>query len=248
METKINVKLLNHTPAPANIIARAARLCYSKSEIGDLISQMTDDKCEKLLKKLMQLGHESPMEHASFTFAVEGISRACSHQIVRHRIASYSQQSQRYVDSKDFNYIIPPSIKKDQEAKKRFEEIMGKIGEAYEELKEIAPKEDARFVLPNAGETKIIITMNARSLKNFFRHRTCTRAQWEIRDMAQRMLKICKETSPILFEDMGPDCMSEKICPEGTMSCGVWKNIDGCLIRLNGKLLTKEGYENVKGK
>lgn len=248
METKINVKLLNYTPAPANIIARAARLCYSRSEIDDLLEQMTEEKCEKLLKKLMQLGHESPMEHACFTFAVEGISRACSHQIVRHRIASYSQQSQRYVDSKNFNYIIPPSIKKNESAKQRFEEIMVKIGRAYEELKEVAPKEDARFVLPNAGETKIIITMNARSLKNFFKHRTCTRAQWEIREMAQRMLKICKETAPLLFEGMGPDCVSEKICPEGTMSCGVWKNIENCMIKYNSKLLTKEGFENVKGK
>lgn len=243
METKINVKLLNYTPAPANVVAKAARLCYFGSELNDLLEQMTDEKCEKLLKKLMQLGHESPMEHASFTFAVEGISRACSHQLVRHRIASYSQQSQRYVDSADFNYVIPPSIKKDSEAKEKFENIMGKIGEAYEELKEIAPKEDARFVLPNAGETKIILTMNARSLKNFFKHRTCTRAQWEIRDLAQRMLDICKETSPILFEEMGPDCITEGICPEGTMNCGYWKNIDNAMIKYKGQLFTKEGYD-----
>ena len=128
-------------------------------------------------------------------------------------------------------------------AEEKFEKIMGKIGEAYEELKEIAPKEDARFVLPNAGETKIILTMNARSLKNFFKHRTCTRAQWEIRDLAQQMLDICKETSPILFEEMGPDCITEGICPEGTMNCGYWKNIDNAMIKYKGQLFTKEGYD-----
>ncbi|MGM5482278.1 MAG: FAD-dependent thymidylate synthase [Nanobdellota archaeon] len=248
METKLNVKLLEYTPAPANLVATAARLCYSAAKIDDLLEEMTAEKSEKLLTKLMQLGHESPMEHASFTFAIEGISRACSHQIVRHRIASYSQQSQRYVDSKDFNYIIPPSVKKDDEAKKKFEAIMEKIGSAYEELKDIAPKEDARFVLPNAGETKIIVTMNARSLKNFFKHRTCTRAQWEIRNVAQKMLKLCKEKSPVLFNNMGPDCISERICPEGTMSCGAWENIENAMIKYKGQLLDKEGFENAKRK
>ncbi|MFW6450435.1 MAG: FAD-dependent thymidylate synthase [Nanoarchaeota archaeon] len=248
METKLNVRLLNYTPVPANIVATAARLCYSNAEINDLLEEMTNEKCEKLLKKLMQLGHESPMEHASFTFAVEGISRACSHQLVRHRIASYSQQSQRYVDSAEFNYVIPPSVKKDEKTRKDFENIMQQIGKAYEELKEIAPKEDARFVLPNAGETKVVFTMNARSLKNFFKHRTCTRAQWEIRNMAQKMLKLCRGISPILFNEMGPDCICEKVCPEGTMSCGAWENIDGAMIKYKGSLLTKEEYENAKGK
>ncbi len=244
MESKLKVKLLNYTPAPANLVARAARLCYSASEIDDLVKQMTDEKCEKLLKKLLEMGHESPIEHASFTFAIEGISRACTHQLVRHRIASYSQQSQRYVDSSDYSYVIPPTIKKDEKMRERYEEIMKNIGEFYDELKELVPKEDARFVLPNGCETKIIVTMNARSLGNFFRHRTCIRAQWEIRDLAQEMLKICRETSPILFENMGPVCVSEKICPEGTMSCGYWKKFDGALIKYKGNLLTREDFKN----
>lgn len=248
MESKLNVKLLSHTPAPANLVARAARLCYSNSEIDDLIENMTPENCEKLLKKLLQLGHESPIEHASFTFAIEGISRACSHQLVRHRIASYSQQSQRYVDSSQFSYVIPPTLKKDQRLKERYEKIMTEIGKFYEELKEEVPKEDARFLLPNACETKLVITMNARSLKNFFKHRTCMRAQWEIRNMAQKMLNLCRETSPILFDNMGPDCITEKICPEGTMSCGYWENIENAVIKYKGDLLTKEEYKNVERK
>ncbi|MFW6014393.1 MAG: FAD-dependent thymidylate synthase [Nanoarchaeota archaeon] len=248
MESKLNVKLLNYTPAPANLVARAARLCYSNSEIDELLENMTQENCETLLKKLLQLGHESPIEHASFTFAIEGISRACSHQLVRHRIASYSQQSQRYVDSSDYSYIIPPSVKKDEKLKEHYENIMSEIGKFYEELKESVPKEDARFVLPNACETKLVITMNARSLKNFFKHRTCIRAQWEIRNMAQKMLKICREESPVLFDNMGPDCITEKVCPEGSMSCGYWENIENALIKFNGRLLTKEDYKNVKGK
>lgn len=248
METKLNVKLLAYTKVPVNIIATAARLCYSNSDINDLVELMDEEKCEKLLKKLIQLGHESPLEHANFTFGIEGISRACSHQLVRHRIASYSQQSQRYVDSKDFNYIVPPSIKKNKEIYEKFKKSMQEIGKYYEEFKKIAPKEDARFILPNAAETKIIITMNIRSLKNFFKHRTCKRAQWEIRNMALEMLKICKEKSPILFENMGALCISDKICPEGSMSCGIWENIDGAMIKYNDKLMSKEEYKNVKKK
>ena len=246
MERKLKVKLLTNTPVPANVVARSARLCYSASEIDDLVEQMDDAKCEKLLKKLIQLGHDSPLEHASFTFAIEGISRACSHQLVRHRIASYSQQSQRYVDSSDFSYIIPPLVKKDSQLKKRYEDIMQEIGKFYEELKETIPKEDARFVLPNSCETKIIVTMNARSLKNFFKHRTCVRAQWEIRDLAQKMLDICRRTSPVLFENMGPDCISEKICPEGAMSCGYWKKFDDVLIKYNDNLLTKGDFKDAE--
>lgn len=244
MESTLNVRLLNYTPAPINVIATAARLCYSKSDIDELTQKMTDEKCETLMKKLMELGHESPMEHASFTFGIEGISRTCSHQLVRHRIASYSQQSQRYVESKNFNYIIPPSIKKDEKSKEKYEKMMDQLGEVYEELRNIAPKEDARFILPNAAETKIIVTMNARSLKNFFHHRVCNRAQWEIKAMAKEMLKLCKQKAPILFENMGAPCITEKICPEGDMSCGIWKNIPKAKIKINNELLNKEEYEN----
>lgn len=231
METELNVKLLRYTPDPEIAVAAGARLCYSRSSVSDLLEKMTEEKSVELLNKLMDLGHESPMEHASFTFAIEGVSRALTHQLVRHRIASYSQQSQRYVDAKDFNYIIPPSIRQNPEAKQKYEDVMKKLGEIYMELKEISPKEDARFVLPNAAETKIIVTMNARSLKNFFRHRCCARAQWEIRLLAQKMLAECKKVAPSLFKNMGADCITEKVCKEGEMSCGIWKNIPGATLK-----------------
>jgi len=243
VESKLKVKLLRHTPIPENIIAQAARLCYSKSEIEDLLERMSDEKCQDLLKKLVDLGHESPIEHAYFTFGIEGISRACSHQLVRHRIASYSQQSQRYVDSKEFNYIIPPTIKRNNALLEKFEKAMSDIGDLYQEISKDIPKEDARFILPNACETKIIVTMNARSLKNFFTYRVCNRAQWEIRDMAKAMLAECKNVAPILFSNMGAPCVCEKICPEGEMNCGLWKTVPGCLIKYKGELINKEEYQ-----
>lgn len=243
VESRLKVKLLRYTPIPENIIAQAARLCYSKSEIDDLLEKMSDEKCQDLLKKLVDLGHESPIEHAYFTFAIEGISRACSHQLVRHRIASYSQQSQRYVDSKEFNYIIPPTIKRNKILLEKFEKAMSDIGELYQEISKDVPKEDARFILPNACETKIIVTMNARSLKNFFAHRVCNRAQWEIRDMAKAMLAECKAVAPILFSNMGASCVCERICPEGEMNCGLWKTIPGGMIKYKGEIIGKEEYQ-----
>ena len=243
MEKKLNVKLLKHTPNPTQAIATAARLCYSKSEIDDLLKDMTPEKCEKLLKRLIDMGHESPLEHASFTFGIEGVSRALTHQLVRHRIASYSQQSQRYVDAQDFGYITPPSIKKDKAKKERFDKTMKELAQLYGKFVKDVPKEDARFVLPNAAETKIIVTMNARSLKNFFCIRCCERAQWEIRQLARKMLALCKEVDPILFSKMGEGCVSEKICPEGQMSCGKWKQVEDAMLRIDGKLVDKEAYE-----
>ncbi|MDA3821437.1 MAG: FAD-dependent thymidylate synthase, partial [Bacteroidales bacterium] len=231
MESKLKVILLRHTPEPEKAIASAARLCYSPSDVEKLMEKMDEESSSKLLKKLVDLGHESPLEHVSFTFAIEGVSRTLTHQLVRHRMASYSHQSQRYVKAEDFDYIIPPSIKKDEKSKVKYEEIMKTISNAYSELLQVVEKEDARFILPNAAETKIIVTMNARGLKNFFKLRCCTRAQWEIRNLANKMLKICKEVSPVLFNRMGPDCVAEKICNEGYMSCGMWKNIEGARLK-----------------
>jgi thymidylate synthase (FAD) len=193
---------------------------------------------------LASIGHESPIEHVSFTFAVEGISRACSHQLVRHRIASFSQQSQRYVKFGSFDYVIPPAVKNDEQALALYNEQMNSAAQSYEKLSEILTKkytaefmsagldeksaslkaqkkaiEDARFVLPNACETKIIVTMNARSLMNFFRLRCCNRAQWEIRAVAHEMLKCVSEVAPNLFKNAGPSCVRGG-CTEGKMSCG----------------------------
>lgn len=208
MITMSKVELIAYTPNPENVVARAARLCYA-SEGGD---------DNKFLRKLKEIGHESPFEHVSFTFQIEGISRACSHQLVRHRIASYSQHSQRYINEGSFDYITPRSISGDAELK--YIEALDKIAETYDELIELGvPKEDARFILPNACETKIIVTMNARSLFNFFRLRCCNRAQWEIREVANEMLRQCKEVAPTIFEKCGPACISEGKCSEGSMSC-----------------------------
>lgn len=215
----MKVTLLNHSPEPEKIIAAAARLCYTSKEIDELLEGLTEEKVEKFIDKLTSLGHESPLEHVTFTFGIEGISRACSHQLVRHRMASYSQKSQRYVDENGFSYVIPKTII-DSNMEKIYESLMFEIEEIYKDLKAAGvPKEDARMVLPNACTTSIIVTMNVRSLLNFFKHRVCNRAQWEIQELAIEMLKICKEISPKLFAKAGASCMYGS-CSEGSMSCG----------------------------
>lgn len=230
MEDKIKVKLIAYTPNPDKTVAISARMCYSKVGVKELEEQMTDEKVRDLLEKIISSRHYSVTEHVSFTFAIEGISRACTHQLVRHRIASYSQQSQRYVDAENFSYIIPPQIAADAKAKKLFEETMEKCESAYKELREIAKKEDARYILPNATDSKIVVTMNTRSLYNFFEKRCCVRAQWEIRQLAEKMLEECKKVAPILFDKAGPSCVSKKYCGEGEHSCGKWKTIKGAVL------------------
>lgn len=218
-EAKLNVKLLKYTEEPEITVATAAHLCYANSNIDELQKKMDSEYAKKLIKQLIDSGHFSVLEHASFTFGVEGVSRALTHQLVRHRIASYSQQSQRYVNEKDFAYIIPPKIKANSEMNKKFEEFMENSRNFYAELSENIPKEDARFVLPNAAETRIIITMNTRSLYNFFEHRLCTRAQWEIRTLAEAMLNEVKKVAPLLFDHIGPICDRLGYCPE-QKTCG----------------------------
>lgn len=233
----MKVKLITHTPDPEKVIATAAKLCYSSSDIESLQQGLTPEKTEKFLDLLFSLGHESPIEHVTFTFAIEGISRACSHQLVRHRIASYSQKSQRYVDETQFDYVIPESIKSNPVARDVYNTLMSSIQLEYEAIREALIKdfvsqgmsqkdaekkanEDARFVLPNACETSIIVTMNVRSLFNFFKHRCCNRAQWEIRELAIEMYKLCENVSPNIFDHAGPSCVSVGKCSEGKMTCG----------------------------
>lgn len=214
------VQLLAHTPEPEEVVAAAARLCYSASSIERLIDKSRQDR-EGLLARILDLGHLSVLEHASFTFGIEGISRACSHQLVRHRLASYSQQSQRYVSHKErFASVTPPSIDARPDLKSRFDALLGEIHQVYRELLEAGvPAEDARFVLPNAAETKIVVTMNARELLHFFNLRCCRRAQWEIRAMAVEMLRLARRAAPLLFAQAGPGCV-RGACPEGAMTCG----------------------------
>jgi thymidylate synthase (FAD) len=216
----LKVTLIAHTPEPEKVIASAAKLCYSSSDIESLMDGLTTEKVEVFIKELTDLGHQSPLEHCSFTFGIEDVSRSLTHQLVRHRIASYSQKSQRYVTEDQFEYIIPDSINKNEFLKIRYKELMKRIQEFYDvAVSNDIPKEDARFVLPNACETKIIVTMNIRALLHFFEERCCNRAQWEIRQMANMMLDICKEVAPNLFANAGASCIRGK-CKEGKMSCG----------------------------
>lgn len=235
----IKVQMIAHTPEPEKVIAASANLCYNAIGASEIYETLTDKKVESLVSRMVASGHHSTLEHVSFTFAIEGISRACTHQLVRHRIASYSQQSQRYVKAEGFKEaaIKPNTIAKNPEASAEFDRLMDQAAEVYNKLVELGvPAEDARFVLPNAAETKIVVTMNARSLLHFFEERCCTRAQWEIRAMANEMLRQCKEVAPILFAKAGPTCVTQLLCHEGKMSCG----------RLEAILAAKKAEEEAK--
>lgn len=243
------VTLLAYTPCPEHTVASAAKLCYSASDIDGIREGLTDEKAASFVEMLSEIGHESPIEHASFTFGIEGVSRALLAQITRHRIASFSVQSQRYVSENDFEFVTPPEIAAVPEALRLFNEAMQRDKEYYDKITEVlkakhkaaflaegreekaadraAEKkaiEDARFVLPNACDTKMVVTMNARSLHNFFRHRCCNRAQWEIQEVANQMLSLVSKVAPNLFKNAGPSCLSGG-CPEGKMTCGRIKEV-----------------------
>lgn len=216
------VTLIHHTPDPELAVALAARLCYSPATIGDLRERLSGREIRGFLEKILSLGHQSVLEHASFTFGIEGISRVTTHQLVRHRVASFSQQSQRYVSHKEmFDVVIPPKVAANPLMAERFAAQAREVHRLYGEMVEAGiPAEDARYILPNATETKIMVTMNARELLHFFRLRCCERAQWEIRAMAVEMLKLVKAVAPVIFEKAGPGCLAGD-CPEGSMSCGM---------------------------
>ena len=217
----IKVKLLEHTPNPERVVAMAARLCYSPIGAEELSEKLSDEQVKKMVEKMVALGHASTIEHVSFTFGIEGVSRVLTQQLVRHRIASYDQQSQRYVAEHDFEYILPPTIAAQPAAREKFTALMKEIRQTYDELTEAGiPKEDARYVLANATETKILVTMNARSLLHFFNLRCCNRAQWEIRELAYQMLEQVKKVAPTLFKNAGASCVNTGRCPEGAMTCG----------------------------
>ncbi len=250
------VTLLTHTPAPERTIAAAARLCYSPASIADLLDNLSDEKASGFVGMLAEIGHESPIEHVSFTFGIEGVSRSLLAQITRHRIASYSVQSQRYVREDAFAFVTPPQIAQNPEAQALFDEAMRSAQDYYDRIAALlkadhtarlaaagvpeqdavrqAEKlaiEDARFVLPNACDTKLVVTMNARSLLNFFSHRCCNRAQWEIREVADRMLALVSEVAPALFAKAGLPCVRGG-CTEGKMSCGRPEEVRARIARL----------------
>lgn len=225
----MNVKLLDHTPEPEKLIAAAAKLCYSnKTDIDSLLDDLTPDKVDKFVTRFEELGHESPLEHVSFTFGIEGVSRALLAQITRHRVgASFSVRSQRYCSEESFEYVTPAKIKDNDQASIAYQNIMADIGKAYDKLIEAGiPKEDARMVLPNACKTRMIVTMNVRELWHFFNLRCCLRAQWEIRELANEMLKFCRKEAPLLFKHSGASCVRNGYCPEGKMSCGKAPTLD----------------------
>ncbi|MHC4323632.1 MAG: FAD-dependent thymidylate synthase [Planctomycetota bacterium] len=234
---KAKVTLIRVTQDSEELIASAARLCYAQ-DVEQVFGSDSNNPGE-FVRKLMQMGHTSPTEHAVFTFFVEGVSRAMTHQLVRHRLASYSQRSQRYVDHGGFDYVVPHHFEgrkldvegRQVDAVEYFEQTMALIAERYGKLRDAIGKkgeqsnEQARYVLPNACETKIIVTMNARELRHFFEERLCMRAQWEIRIMAGEMLKLVKEVCPVLFTNVGPKCVRLRYCPEGKKSCGSFEKI-----------------------
>ena len=240
----MKVTLITHTPEPEKIIAAAARLCYSDTSAANLMEGMNDEKAQSFVEMLSAMGHESPIEHITFTFGIEGVSRTLLAQITRHRIASFSVQSQRYVRQDNFQYITPPAIADNPEASGIYLKAMENAVRDYNRISSILEEkyyqefinqgisekkarssaekkaiEDARFVLPNSCETKIMVTMNARSLLNFFKLRCCNRAQWEIRELACEMLRLCSQVAPSVFRNAGASCCNGN-CPEGKMSCG----------------------------
>lgn len=205
----MRVTVLEHTPRPDQLCGQMAALCYNSNN------------WESALRKALAGGHESVIEHASVTFLIEGVSRALLAQLTRHRIASFSVQSQRYVDMTGFDAVIPESIAQSEALAVHYSSLMGEIKGLYRSLRDAGvPREDARMVLPNACETRLGMTMNCRELRHFFALRTCNRAQWEIRQLADAMLERCKRIAPIVFEDAGCACMAGRPCPEGKMSCG----------------------------
>lgn len=217
----MDVRLLYHTPEPERAVAAAARLCYAPVGAADLHEALSEEAIRRVLKTVITSGHLSALEHASYTFAIDGVSRALTHQLVRHRLASYNQQSQRYVRYDEPPvFIEPPSVAADAEAHSRFEAAVNDAFEAYRSLIELGiPAEDARYLLPNAMETKIVVTMNVRELLHFFELRCCKRAQWEIRALALAMLDLALPTAPYLFLDAGASCRRGP-CREGKMTCG----------------------------
>lgn len=259
----MQVTILAHTPNPEKLVASAAKLCYANTPPERLFEGLTEEKAAEFVEMLASMGHESPIEHVNFTFAIEGVSRSLLAEITRHRIASFSVQSQRYVKKGEVSAVVPPEIAALPEANAIFERTMEAEWKAYNELAEILEKkhyqtfldegksekdarfhaqkkaiEDARFVLPNACKTNMIVTMNARSLHNFFRLRCCQRAQWEIRALATEMLRLVCEIAPTLFASAGPSCY-KKGCPEGEKCCGQTAEMRACFAAIHQQAAEK---------
>jgi len=227
----MEVKLIAYTPDPDLVCAAAARTSRSVLSPAELFNKTASpaekEKALKLLRQIIKSGHISVTEHCSFTFSVSGVSRALTHELVRHRIASYTQQSQRYVKvTGEDSFVIPPTVKENEKSFKLFKTALSGIKKSYDELIGMGvPVEDARYVLPNATKTTITMTMNGRELLHFFSLRCCDRAQWEIRELAEEMVRECRKIAPVIFEKAGPACVQSGVCPEGEFSCGRMKEM-----------------------
>ena len=224
----MRITLLTNTPHPEKAVAAGAKLCYSSSSAADIFDNLDDVQAAKFIKKLKKMGHETPFEQAVFTFGIDGISKSTSQHLTRHRLASFNQKSQRYVEEGDFGYYVPENIRDNVEAFKIYNEAMDVANSAYKSIvttlkaagiPEKSAFEDGRYVLPNACETSLIMTMNARELFHFFKLRCCNRALHETRAIADEMLRLCQEIAPTLFEGEGAPCINGA-CPEGSMTCG----------------------------
>lgn len=216
------VKLIRMTENPEFAVAEAAWSCYHENL--DEIHEKSYNEIYKFNVMLAKSGHTSTFEHASFTFRITEVSRALTHQLVRHRMASYSQTSQRYVKfenkTKDTGFYWPEAVKQNDAASEIYEKILIDIINAYDALIDAGIKpEDARYLLPNATLTEIVVTMNARALNNFFNERLCNRAQTEIRTLASQMYRLVNKEAPSLFLHSGPACVTGK-CNQGRLTCG----------------------------
>lgn len=225
-KVQLKVKMIRHTLSPEELVALGAKLCYSRLTVDGLAERVSAEDQSAFVEKILAMGHESVLEHASFTFGVEGVSRVLLAQLTRHRLASFSVQSQRYVSyAKGFGYVVPPKIEAlGEEAVQEYRHQMDTIHVWYTAWQDKLGKgegsnEDARFVLPGACETRLMLTMNVRELRHFFSLRMCNRAQWEIRALAEEMHRLCMEVAPALFADAGAGCL-RGACPEGSKSCG----------------------------
>jgi len=223
------VELIAHTPDPERLVAVAARLCYSEAGLEGIRAQLSKEQMTSLISLLRRSGHLSPFEHAVFSFYLEGWSRVTTHQLVRHRIASYSQQSQRYVAANPEEFVVPPSVRSIPAAREEHARVLAAAGRSYRRLVDLGiPPEDARYCLPQAITSRLILTMNARELLHFFEIRTCRRAQWEIRFLALTMLRLVRKAAPAIFRPAGPECVELGRCRQGRLSCGRLKRGAGC--------------------
>ena len=212
MVFNMSVGLISYTPNPEILCARMASVSWRKK----IPKNLSIEEAREIIKRVIGYGHVSVIEHASFTFFIDGVSRAFSHQLVRHRLASYTQQSLRYVNlSGKSSYHIEFPQRHGLILHDMYEEHMKKSKELYNHMiEQQVPPEDARLILPIGTQTKIAVTMNARELLHFFSLRCCSRAQWEIRRVANLMLKLVKEVAPTIFENAGPRCKQLGYCPE----------------------------------